>query len=237
MLGSDSSASSIMTSSRGGEAAFSSQSSSTTNNNDVATFPSSSLTTPPHQDAIPRQRHPTLQLIILECLSSSKKLRMSPYNALAILDSLRDFEFTGREETEAASEARRRCVASIRMMYDTIKEDVTDLETLRLLLGVEAVEQLEKDSEERRRMRRLTHTFGVVVEKRTVQEAKRGEDGSYPIEALLINVAWPPEVPPHQREQYLSPSVFLATFKMTKEEFNSLPRYVRDRMKKDVGLF
>lgn len=41
----------------------------------------------------------------------------------------------------------------------------------------------------------------------------------------------------NNREQYLSPEDFEATFKMTKEAFSKLPKWKRDGMKRDLHLF
>lgn len=53
----------------------------------------------------------------------------------------------------------------------------------------------------------------------------------------LIGKQWPANVNPSAREQFLSPEDFLKVFNMTKEEFNNEAKFVRLRMKKDVGLF
>lgn len=53
---------------------------------------------------------------------------------------------------------------------------------------------------------------------REVVELKDNElqDGFYPLKSLLAGVAWPSDVDPSKREQYLSPSEFEKTFGMTK---------------------
>ena len=41
----------------------------------------------------------------------------------------------------------------------------------------------------------------------------------------------------HNKEQYLSPEEFQKAFKMTKEEFAKLPKWKRDKLKRDLYLF
>ena len=60
---------------------------------------------------------------------------------------------------------------------------------------------------------------------------------TYPLQALVAGVKWPPNVVPHEREQYLDPEEFFCLFKKTKETFRSLPAYVREREKRAVGLW
>jgi hypothetical protein len=54
-----------------------------------------------------------------------------------------------------------------------------------------------------------------VVEPPAV-EINQSEDGYYPLEVLVSGVAWPPNVEPTRREQYLKPEDFYTTFQMTK---------------------
>jgi hypothetical protein len=56
-----------------------------------------------------------------------------------------------------------------------------------------------------------------VVEREAVEllESDR-ESGFYPLKCLLPGVAWPSDVDPSKREQYLNPEEFERTFGMTK---------------------
>mmetsp|Transcript_15844 Transcript_15844/g.26488 ORF Transcript_15844/g.26488 Transcript_15844/m.26488 type:complete len:195 (+) Transcript_15844:197-781(+) len=66
---------------------------------------------------------------------------------------------------------------------------------------------------------------------------KRRDDGTYPIEVLLQGAAWPTDVDPAKREQYLSNDDFKHIFGITKEEFNNKDKFVRVRLKKEHKLF
>jgi hypothetical protein len=86
---------------------------------------------------------------------------------------------------------------------------------------------------------RFSSLKGTVLEPTvlTVVQAKAAEDGSYPIESLLQGAAWPSDVDPSRREQYLSSESFWKVFGMSKEAFNSQDKFVRMRMKKECKLF
>ncbi|CAE7699545.1 Avil, partial [Symbiodinium microadriaticum] len=80
---------------------------------------------------------------------------------------------------------------------------------------------------------------GTVLERPTVaiNPSEGLERGEYPLRALVQGVAWPEDVDPTKREEYLSAAEFEEVFGMTKEEFRALPRYVRIRTKKEKLLF
>jgi len=61
----------------------------------------------------------------------------------------------------------------------------------------------------------------------------------YSLAQLTDNKVWRtlPDVAPTQREKYLSPRDFQEVFRMSKEEFEKLPRWKRDWMKQSRALF
>ena len=60
---------------------------------------------------------------------------------------------------------------------------------------------------------------------------------AYPLEKLLAPGPYPNGVDINSREKYLSPSVFSDVFAMERSEFDKLPRWKRDGMKKTHKLF
>ena len=68
-------------------------------------------------------------------------------------------------------------------------------------------------------------------------DGQKSEDGFYPLEALKQGVEWPKEVNPAKREQFLSPDDFEKVFNMSKEDFNKLDKFKRERLKKEQSLF
>ena len=78
---------------------------------------------------------------------------------------------------------------------------------------------------------------GTVISHATICENVPREDGSYPLECLVQESAWPSGIDVTKREQYLSESDFVTVFKMTKEEFARNDKFVRLRLKKEAKLF
>ncbi|KAJ1412006.1 hypothetical protein B484DRAFT_402451 [Ochromonadaceae sp. CCMP2298] len=77
---------------------------------------------------------------------------------------------------------------------------------------------------------------GTVLEP-TVVLVQAAEDGTYPLEALVQGAAWPADVDPSKREQYLSSDAFVQVFRMSKEAFNLQDKIMRMRQKKECKLF
>jgi hypothetical protein len=69
------------------------------------------------------------------------------------------------------------------------------------------------------------------------QTTHPGQLQYYPLASLLQGVKWPIDVDPTQREKYLSPADFSATFGVTLGEFSVLKSFKQVRLKKQVGLF
>lgn len=103
--------------------------------------------------------------------------------------------------------------------------------------------------------RRLTKTtitqskqVGVTVSQ---QQKQKEENGPAPTRTAAADSNEPKEffslvdlrqrrvqgIDKHNREKYLSPDDFLKAFKMTKEEFYVLPKWKRDKLKRDLYLF
>ena len=110
---------------------------------------------------------------------------------------------------------------------------------MSLIFSPEDLEQF--DAELNRAMeikKRFSSLKGTVLDPVSSHvEQKRLQDGCYPLSALLQGAAWPNDVDPSRREQYLSDSEFLSVFKMSKAEFNEKDKFVRLRLKKQHNLF
>lgn len=112
-----------------------------------------------------------------------------------------------------------------------------DRQSLVDCLGAEHVEVFEKDLRDRLEAeKRIQQARGSELERLSVTTTA-DEAGFYPYEALRVGVNWPSDVPPQQREQYLSPEEFISIFGMSKETFGALPFYKRIRLKQEKGLF
>jgi hypothetical protein len=112
-------------------------------------------------------------------------------------------------------------------------------EELESNFDAETFSFLKRQHEEQEKIKaRFASLKGTIIERKEVKlELVSSREGFYPLEALLDGMAWPSDVDPTKREQHLHPEDFYAIFNMSKEEFKSLPKYKRDRIKKDKRLF
>jgi len=92
---------------------------------------------------------------------------------------------------------------------------------------------------ERLKIEKRLSLKGSVIEREAIQLTESEvQDGFYPLKSLLPGVAWPSDVDPAKREQYLNPNEFEKTFGMTKESFNAIDdKHKKLQLKKDRGLF
>lgn len=70
---------------------------------------------------------------------------------------------------------------------------------------------------------------------KTSAPAENGNNEYYPLADLQAKKV--PGIDNSRREQYLSPGDFMTNFKMTKEEFQKLPKWKRDKQKQSLRLF
>lgn len=79
---------------------------------------------------------------------------------------------------------------------------------------------------------------GKEIERKMIDLKEiKGEEGFYPLKALVHGVVWPEDVDPCKREEYLSEKEFYDVFQMEKKDFKKLQYFVRIRLKKELSLF
>lgn len=70
-----------------------------------------------------------------------------------------------------------------------------------------------------------------------INEKKTNNQPTYPLERLLSGSEWPEGIDHTQREKYLSDEDFVKTFGLTKSEFDALPAWKKNSLKKEKKLF
>lgn len=108
---------------------------------------------------------------------------------------------------------------------------------LKLVFLPEHFERFESERKQALEIKnRMASLKGTIIEPVRIA-CHKTEDGSYPLEALVQGAAWPSDVDPSKREEYLSDTDFASVFKMTKLDFRQKDKFVRLRLKKEHKLF
>jgi len=82
---------------------------------------------------------------------------------------------------------------------------------------------------------RFSYLKGTILERKNIKITQLCD--TYPLELLVEGVSWPSNVDVTKREQYLDDDAFYRVFKVTKEDFQKLAKHVKQRLKKEHGLF
>ena len=103
-----------------------------------------------------------------------------------------------------------------------------------------AAEELERFEAERKQALEVKNRFaslkGTIIEPVQIS-CEKTDDGSYPVQVRVQGAAWPADVNPSKREEYLSDQDFVSVFKMTKQELSQKDKFVKLRLKKEHKLF
>jgi len=198
---------------------------------------------------------PSLTLLCMERLidMSTMESSVNSYRLLSFCSAPRDSEGTSSSsDTEALSfvvdstgytttsllRIREKVRSKIGDIYPAIKERYGE-EGCREILG-DDFDHFNDANEARLAAARSMAAYraGKPIEKTAVEIVEgEVEEGFYPLRALVKGVAWPTQVDPAKREQFLSPSEFESVFKMSKETFNSLDKFKRADLKKKHDLW
>jgi hypothetical protein len=142
------------------------------------------------------------------------------------------------------AELRADCLRTIRFKYEFFKE-ITEEAYLKDLIGDEETVHMERASIDRNKFKRYIRQEGTVLEQQAAPTVAEhlpaydmdGNRNVFPVEALLGGVKWPAGIDPAKREEWLSDGDFENLFKMSKEQFRTIGRFQKERLKKDVKLW
>ena len=172
---------------------------------------------------------PTLQEICIQFIQSHPLRTLE--GCLALYGRICDMDVI------AFAPLRPILMRKIRDFYPVLQVKIKDPKELQAFFLPSDWEILQNDCKEREEAKyRMSYMKGSVVERDT-PKVEREDLPFYPLEALVQGVAWPKNVDPANREQFLSDSDFFDVFHMTKEEFRATPKHIRIRLKKEKLLF
>jgi len=168
----------------------------------------------------------TLQEICLERLI---KLWLGKSETLSLLEIANQLDLVA---------LRGACLLTVRSMYDFFREH-NDLDYLREICGEAEIEHLEQDRLERGKFKRNLYQEGTVLGKSSTifSDLSVHESKYFPLDALVAGVTWPKGVDPRKREDWLSDDDFTRLFKMSKSQFAALPRFQKERRKRELSLW
>ena len=109
-------------------------------------------------------------------------------------------------------------------------------DALESILGVEKVDIEERRINDIEMAKKLMATFrsGCVIDPISSEFI---EAEFYPLRCLVAGVAWPKEVDPTRREDWLDEETFMKVLGMNKNSFKALATFERIRLKKSANLF
>lgn len=112
-------------------------------------------------------------------------------------------------------------------------------EELSKVLDAEDFKHLQKGYDDSQYIKaRFNYLKGTVIEPPApVVSAESLATGFYPYSALVQGVQWPAAVDPARREDFLSPEDFESIFNMSRAQYKTLDRNMRERLKKEKLLF
>ncbi len=205
------------------------------------------------EQAVEESNHtpPPLKVILLEYLIGEARGYANRVLLMNILDQIHINEDSQREvaaSNKISSLFREVCPALLlevgeEMLLDCVGSAGVQVakEHLANMAAVQKRKSIALSGKimERNKVELTDEEIAAAAHSSKCTDAKQQGGGKkcYPPRALYSGVAWPDEVDPKNREDYLSDTDFVSVFGISREVYQELPKFKKINLKKDKRMF